>query len=93
MTTDASVSLTALSVYLPVDVVTADDIAGVSGLPAEVITDKLGLRQKHVAGADEHVSTMSVDAAKPLIGAVDADPVASAVIYFGSRMLGRPRAA
>lgn len=84
MTTDASVSLTALSVYLPVDVVTADDIAGVSGLPAEVITDKLGLRQKHVAGADEHVSTMSVDAAKPLIGAVDADPVASAVIYFGS---------
>jgi 3-oxoacyl-[acyl-carrier-protein] synthase-3 len=78
------VSLTALSVYLPPDVVTADDISGLSGLPAEVITDKLGLRQKHVAGADEHVSTMSVDAAKPLLGAVDADPASSAVIYFGS---------
>jgi len=83
-TTDASVSLTALSVYLPVDVVTADDIADVSGLPAEVIMDKLGLRQKHVAGPDEHVSTMSVDAAKPLLSAVDADPTSSVVIYFGS---------
>lgn len=78
-----SVCLSALAVYLPDEVVTAADIAAASGLPAEVITDKLGLRQKHVAAPDEHVSTMSLAAAQQLLPMADPG-AAAALIYFGS---------
>jgi 3-oxoacyl-[acyl-carrier-protein] synthase-3 len=78
-----SVCLSALAVYLPDEVVTAADIAAASGLPAEVITDKLGLRQKRVAAPDEHVSTLSLAAAQQLLPMADPG-AASALIYFGS---------
>jgi 3-oxoacyl-[acyl-carrier-protein] synthase-3 len=80
-----SICLSGLSVYLPADVVTADAVAKASGLPADVVADKLGLRQKHVAGDDEHVSSLTVAAARPLVAARKSSAAGSAaLIYFGS---------
>ena len=39
---------------------TAAEIGEASGIPEQVILEKFGLRGKHIAAADEHVSDMSV---------------------------------
>ena len=38
-----------------------------SGIPEDVIVDKFGLRGKHIAGDDEHVSDLAVTAASRLL--------------------------
>ena len=40
---------------------TAAEIAARSGIPEQVIVEKFGLRGKHIAAPDEHVSDLSVD--------------------------------
>jgi 3-oxoacyl-[acyl-carrier-protein] synthase-3 len=54
------IGLAATATYLPETWMSAADIAGASGIPEQVILEKFGLRGKHIAGADEHVSDMSV---------------------------------
>ncbi len=41
---------------------TAAEIAELSGIPERVIVEKFGLRGKHIAAPDEHVSDLSVKA-------------------------------
>ena len=43
---------------------TAAEIAAESGIPEQVIVEKFGLRGKHIAAPDEHVSDLSVAAAQ-----------------------------
>lgn len=47
-----------------------------------MIERKFGLRGKHIAALDEHVSDLAVKAAEPLIAEHGAD--VGAVVYFGS---------
>ena len=50
-----------------------------------MILEKFGLRGKHIAGADEHVSDMSVEAASRLLGQNAIDPAdIDVVMYYGS---------
>jgi 3-oxoacyl-[acyl-carrier-protein] synthase-3 len=77
--------LLATAPYLPERWMTAAEIADASGIPEEVLVEKFGLRGKHVAGADEHVSDLCVAAATRVleesgVAASDVD----AVLYFGS---------
>jgi 3-oxoacyl-[acyl-carrier-protein] synthase-3 len=63
----------------------AAEIADASGIPESVILEKFGLRGKHIAAVDEHVSDMSVEAASRLLGQHDVDPAEiDVVMYFGS---------
>ena len=63
----------------------AAEIGAASGIPEQVIVEKFGLRGKHIAGADEHVSDMSVEAASRLLGQNAIDPAEiDVVIYYGS---------
>lgn len=78
-----SVGLLGLNVYMPEQVETAAEIAEKAGLPPEVVETKFGLRQKHRAAPEEHVSDMSVKAARPLLRLVPPEEI-DAVIYFGS---------
>ena len=57
------VGVAATATYLPDRWMTAADIAAVSGIPEAVLVEKFGIRGKHVAADDEHVSDMSVAAA------------------------------
>ena len=61
-----SVGLAATAAYLPERWLTAAEIAEASAIPEQVIVEKFGLRGKHIAAADEHVSDMSVAAASRL---------------------------
>jgi 3-oxoacyl-[acyl-carrier-protein] synthase-3 len=50
-----------------------------------VIVEKFGLRGKHIAAQDEHVSDLSVQAAQALLAEADLDPEQiDVVMYYGS---------
>ena len=75
----------ATATYLPERWLTAAEVAAASGIPEEVIVAKFGLRGKHVAAPDEHVSDLAVAAGTRLLDAQGVDPAEiDAVLYYGS---------
>ncbi len=79
------VALAATASYLPERWLTAAEIGERSGIPEQVIVEKFGLRGKHIAGPDEHVSDMSVAAASRLLDEQGLDPAEiDVVLYYGS---------
>jgi 3-oxoacyl-[acyl-carrier-protein] synthase-3 len=71
--------------YLPERWLTAAEIAERSGIPEDVIVEKFGLRGKHIAAADEHVSDLAVAAATRLLEESGFDPAElDVVMYYGS---------
>ncbi|MDI6772049.1 MAG: 3-oxoacyl-ACP synthase [bacterium] len=78
-----SVGIVDLAVYLPAQIMSAEEVASRSGIPAEVVREKFGLRGKHIAASDEHLSHLCIEAARPLLSVVPAEEI-DVVIYFGS---------
>ena len=79
------VGLVATASYLPERVMPAAELAVRSGIPEQVIVDKFGLREKHIAAEDEHVSDLSVAAASRLLEESGVEPESvDVVMYFGS---------
>src|SRR5581483_8280378 len=64
---------------------TASYLAERCGIPEAVIVEKFGLRGKHIAAADEHVSDLSVRAADAVLAETGIDPEQiDVVMYYGS---------
>jgi 3-oxoacyl-[acyl-carrier-protein] synthase-3 len=79
------ISLAATAAYLPERWMTAAEVGARSGIPEQVIVEKFGLRGKHIAAQDEHVSDLSVRAAEALLEETGFDPAAiDVVMYYGS---------
>jgi 3-oxoacyl-[acyl-carrier-protein] synthase-3 len=79
------IGLAGTASYLPERWLTAAELALAAGLPEAVIVDKFGLRGKHIAGQEEHVSDLSVRAAQTLLDEIGVDPASiDVVMYFGS---------
>ena len=80
------VGMVDVGVYMPEQWMTAGEISRASGIPEDVIRERFGLEGKHIAGPDDHVSTMGATAARRALEAsgVDADDV-DVVAYFGSK--------
>jgi 3-oxoacyl-[acyl-carrier-protein] synthase III len=79
------VGLAGTAAYLPERVMSAAEVAAASAIPERVIVEKFGLRSKHVAAEDEHVSDMSVAAASALLEEQGVDPAQiDVVLYYGS---------
>ena len=84
-TKNEDVGLIATASYLPERWMTAAEVASAPGIPEEVIVEKFGLRGKHIAAADEHVSDLSVQAARALLDETGIDPASiDVVMYYGS---------
>lgn len=79
----------ATSIYEPADVLTYHQLGTLAGIPPEVVRDKFGLKQKHVARPEEGTTDMAVRAAAPIVAQVGADRV-RCVIYFGSPLREYP---
>ncbi len=80
-----SAGLLATASYLPERWLTAAEIAAESGIPEHVIVEKFGLRGKHTAAPDEHVSDLSVKAVERLLDETGFDPKdIDVVMYYGS---------
>ncbi|MBO3744832.1 3-oxoacyl-ACP synthase [Streptosporangiaceae bacterium NEAU-GS5] len=63
----------------------AAEISAVTGVPQSVLIDRFGLRAKHIAAPDEHVSDMAVAAARRLLAEQGMRPdEVDALVYFGS---------
>ena len=79
------VGLLDIGVFMPQRWMPASDIAHASGIPEDVLIERFGLEGKHIAGPDDHVSTMAAAAA---IQALQRSGVAATevdvVVYFGS---------
>lgn len=79
------VGLTAIGIYLPAQIETAADVARQTGLPEHVVRDKLGIRQKHIAGPDDQPSLMAARAAQQALAEAQLDPAeVDLIIYHGS---------
>lgn len=79
------VGLAATAAYLPERWMTAAEVAAASGIPESVLVEKFGLRGKHIAAPDEHVSDLAVRAAERLLAEHGVDPGSIDVVcYYGS---------
>lgn len=74
--------------WMPSTWMPASDIAAASGIPEEVIVERFGLRGKHIAGPDDHVSTMAASAGRIAVeqAGISIDDV-DVVAYFGSKAM------
>ncbi|WP_267641589.1 3-oxoacyl-ACP synthase [Haloarchaeobius amylolyticus] len=81
-----SVALTGFGTHVPDETVSGEAIAEQSGIPEDVVTEKMGLRQKHVCPADaDHCSDMSVAAGREALADADVAPEdVDLVLYHGS---------
>lgn len=77
------IGIVGLATYAPEGYLSAAEISERSGIPAEVIVDRFGLKEKRVSAPDEGVSDMCVSAARRLFDTHDPRDI-DAVIYFGS---------
>jgi len=81
-----TVSLTGYGRYVPERTITGPEIAERSGIPEEVVVEKMGVEAKHVCpSGDDHVTDMGVKAARDALddAGVDASDV-DLVLYHGS---------
>jgi 3-oxoacyl-[acyl-carrier-protein] synthase-3 len=79
------IGLAATASYLPSHWMPAAEIAGLSGIPEDVLVERFGLRGKHIAAPDEHVSDMAATAARRLMDERNLAPEdVDALVYFGS---------
>ena len=85
------VGIAGLAGWTPATWTSAAALAEASGIPEEVFVTKFGLRGKHIAAADEHVSDMAVAAgARALADAGVGPGEVDAVVYFGSTFKDHP---
>jgi len=66
--------IVATGMFLPDGVMSAEQIAAASGMPAWVIEEKLGIRRKHVTDPDIHPNDMAARAARSCLERADVDP-------------------
>ncbi|WP_421383636.1 3-oxoacyl-ACP synthase [Bacillus salacetis] len=73
-----------LGVYIPEAKMTAAELAEQAGMPENVVTEKLGIKQKPLPGPDDHTCEMGVKAAREAIKKAGVDPAdIDMVIYIG----------
>jgi 3-oxoacyl-[acyl-carrier-protein] synthase-3 len=70
-----NVSMLATGVYLPEARISGSEIAAASGLPAEVVRDKLGIHAKPLPSPEDHTNAMGVRAARIALERAEFDPV------------------
>ncbi len=71
-------------VYIPDRFITGKEIAEESGIPEDIIAEKMGIKSKPVPGAEDHTAKMGVKAARQAFSNCSLDPKdIDIVIYIG----------
>ncbi|NEU57416.1 3-oxoacyl-ACP synthase [Halorussus sp. MSC15.2] len=83
---EPTVGLTGYGTYVPDEVVTGEEIAAQSGIPEEVVVEKMGVREKRVCPPDaDHATDMCVKAAEDALADAEVAPQdVDVVLYHGS---------
>jgi len=83
-TQNEAIGIMSTAMYIPDRFMTAGEIADASGIPENVIADKMGLRRKPIPGPDDHTCEMGIRAARKAIEKAGIDPLdIDLVIYTG----------
>jgi 3-oxoacyl-[acyl-carrier-protein] synthase-3 len=64
---DIPIGIVGWGTYFPASIETSADLAPRTGIPENVLREKMGIRQRHVASADETVTMMATCAAQAAI--------------------------
>jgi 3-oxoacyl-[acyl-carrier-protein] synthase-3 len=79
------VAITGYGVDVPAEVVTGAEIAEASGIPEDVVVEKMGVREKRVAGESDHVTDMSARAGRRALDDAGLDAAdLDLVLFHGS---------
>jgi 3-oxoacyl-[acyl-carrier-protein] synthase-3 len=79
-----SIGIIGIGTYFPPRIQTAADIAEPSGIPEQILIDKLGIRQRHIAEHDT-VTDMATFAAEKALAQADVNPTdLDLIVYHGS---------
>lgn len=79
-----NIGILSTGVYLPTKRMTAEDIATLSGIPMDVVRNKLGIHEKPIPGPADHTVQMGIWAAKKALQKANLDPKAiDVIIYIG----------
>lgn len=74
------IGIASVGIYVPETHQTAAEIAALSGIPEEVITEKMGLVRKPIPGPDDHTNAMGLWAAQDAIERAGVDPASIDVV-------------
>jgi 3-oxoacyl-[acyl-carrier-protein] synthase-3 len=78
-----AIGIASTGVYFPPQTENASSLAMRTGIPEEIIKEKFGLYEKHVADDHTHASDLAIRAAKAALEGFDPNKI-DVVIYFGS---------
>ncbi|MEI4768116.1 3-oxoacyl-ACP synthase [Psychrobacillus sp. FJAT-51614] len=79
-----TVGIVSTGVYIPDNVMTAEEIAALSNLPIDVVKNKMGITQKPIPGPEDHTVAMGIKAAEKALKKGSIDPkTIDLVIYIG----------
>lgn len=85
------IGLVATATHVPARWAGSAELAGLTGVPEQVLVDKFGLHGKYLAGEDEHVSGLAAAAGRAVLEQSGTNPAAvDAVLYFGSTFKDYP---
>jgi len=69
-----TVGIVSAGVYIPQTFITAADIAQLSGIPEDVVANKMGIRRKPVPGPNDHTNAMGLWAAQDAFALTSIQP-------------------
>lgn len=79
------IGIAGFGTYFPTQIETAADLAPRTGIPEAILQEKMGIRQRHIAGAQDTVTHMASQAAQRAIQQAQLDPAQiKLVISHGS---------
>lgn len=82
---EREIGLMGLATYLPERTQTAAEIAAESGIPEEIVREKMGIVSKRLASYEDQTSTMAVRAARTALERAGVEPEElDLIIYSGS---------
>jgi 3-oxoacyl-[acyl-carrier-protein] synthase-3 len=78
------IGLVSTGLYIPNQWMTGEEIAEISGLPVDVVVNKMGIHRKPIPGEEDHTCEMGIHAACEAIRKAQIDPKEiDLVIYIG----------
>ncbi len=74
MDNQTPVGITGIGTYFPQQIETAADLVERTGIPEAILREKMGIRQRHVAGEADSVTTMATRAAEQAMAEAGVSP-------------------
>src|SRR5690242_16847916 len=79
------VGIAGIGTYFPAQIETAADLVERTGIPEPILREKMGIRQRHIAGPGDTISAMATQAAQRALADAGVNPAQlNLVISHGS---------